>query len=152
MRTLKRTLMTGCMALAIVGITAPLGHTQPVTPIGQCAPGSQDRVCVDIKGNGEAKPAWTLPKSPAAEPARAIGECPPGAAATDRPCVDIKNYGAEKPAWTSPESHHAETARTFGQCSAWPLDGVCISKPTVCPKCGVAFPIDAGIKELENQP
>jgi hypothetical protein len=150
MKTLKKTLMTGCMALAIVCMTAPLGHTQAVTPIGQCSPGSADRVCVDIKGNGESKPAVTLPKSPATEPELAIGQCSPGSA--NRDCVDIKNYGDSKKAWKL-EDPYIETERALGLCPAWSHDGVCVgSEATVCPKCGIDFPIDAGIKSLENQP
>ncbi len=83
MKTLKKTLMIGCIALAIVCMTAPLGHTQGVTtpkaicakcgvvtPIGQCPPGANwtDRPCVDIKNFGRQKPAMTLPMGPATEP------------------------------------------------------------------------------------
>jgi hypothetical protein len=76
----------------------------------------------------------------------------------ERPCADIKNYGREKPSWTLPGGNPAiEPARTIGQSPAWPADGVSIDnkdngKATAFPKCGKVFPIDAGIKALENQP
>jgi len=77
MKTLKR-LMIVCMALALVCMTAPLGHAQTLckkcgvaAPIGQCpsgmAPGprwDKERACVDIKNYGTLKPAWTIGKSP----------------------------------------------------------------------------------------
>ena len=73
MRTIIRASVIGCLALAIVFMTAPLGYPQGVeTPIGQCPSGmapiprwDKERACVDIKNYGTLKPAWTIGKSPA---------------------------------------------------------------------------------------
>ncbi len=45
------------MALAIMCINIPLGHTQagPVPAIEECAPDSTNRICSDISGNGIGK-------------------------------------------------------------------------------------------------
>ncbi len=82
MKTLKR-LVIVCMALALVCVTAPLGHTQGVaTPIGKCSPGTlipswdRDRACPDIKNYGAQKPAWRLPGSPATGTDLAYGKAP----------------------------------------------------------------------------
>ena len=138
MKTLKKTLMTGCMALALVCMAAPLGHTQEVTPaksicakcgvvtpIYQCPQGSPNSVCVDINGNGRAK-GFIFPATPS------------------------------KKLWTL-EDHYLQdlgTVSAYGQCPSWSTDGVCVvgGEDTICPKCGAAFHIDAGIKSLERQP
>ena len=92
-----RRLMVVCMALAIICIAVPLGHTQTVPAIGQCPPDSRERVCADINGKGQDKAAWKMPESPTTGTALAIGQCPPDS--RDRVCADINGKGQDK-AWT----------------------------------------------------
>ena len=95
-------LMVVCVALAIICMAASSGHAQtgPALAVGQCPPDSKDRVCVDIKGNGEGKAAWKMPESPAAGPALALGQCPPDS--KDPACVDIKGNTEGKKALKFP--------------------------------------------------
>lgn len=80
MRTLVRTSMIVGLALALVCMTAPFGHTQGVyTPIGKCknyADPSLERPCADIKNYGREKPSWALPDRSATEPAVTLGQSP----------------------------------------------------------------------------
>jgi uncharacterized protein YbaR (Trm112 family) len=78
------------MGLALMGITAPLGHTQGVeTSIGKCPPGTPtwDQSRVDVKNYDRQK--LTLPNSPATEPVRALGQC--AASSDDGACIDNKD-------------------------------------------------------------
>jgi len=95
-------LMAVYIALAIICMAVPSGHAQTGSPltIGQCPPDSKDRVCVDIKGNGEGKAAWILPGSPATGTVLAVGQCLPDS--KDPACVDIRGNKESKKALKLP--------------------------------------------------
>ena len=126
MRTLVRTSMIVSLALVLVCMTVPFGHTQevtmPKTPCDKC---------------GTATP---------------IGKWPPGSPQLptwheNRFGTDIKDFGGLKPSWTLP-GNSTDPAQTLGQSPAWPADNKDNGKPTVFPNCGKTIPVDQGIKNM----
>ena len=165
--------MVVCMALAVMGMAAPLGHTQEVTPakticancgvaapIAKCPPGVTKPSCPDVKDY--VRPNWRLDFSPSTQEATTpatkcakcgvatpIGKCAPGAKTSS--CPDVKD--SVRPTRTVDVSPNEDPYTAFGFSPAWSDAGVSLdSKNTVCPKCGVGFPIDSRLKRLENQP
>jgi hypothetical protein len=122
MKTLFRTSMVVGVALAFICLTAPLGHTQ--TLCAKCGT------------------------------ATLIAKCPPGVIKSD--CADVKDF--VRPNWSFDfrsgaiaVSPSKDSDLVYGLSPAWSNDGA-PGENRVCAKCGVAFPLDSGIKKLANQP
>lgn len=114
--------MIGCMALAFICMTAPLGHAQTLcekcgvaTPIAKCPPGATKRDCSDVKDF--IRPNWSF---------------------------DFRSGAVD----VSPSE---DSVLVYGLSPAWSPDGA-PGENRVCPKCGVAFPIDSRIRKLATQP
>ena len=164
MRTVIRASMIGCMVLAFICMTAPLGQTQTLcekcgvaTQISKCPPGVPKASCPDMKDF--VRPDWSLDFSPSTQETKTpetlcakcgaatpIAKCPPGVTKAD--CADMKDFVRPTRGFdVSP----AEDSNLYAVSPAWSADGV-HGENTVCPKCGQAFPIDRRIKALANQP